>query len=782
MQRLGGLIWLLVVFGSVVTIAWHLQGGALLQTDIRSLLAEPPKSPWIEKAEDRLEQTITQRVLILVGHSSFDQASRAATILQDALVRSGTLAISDGAISDGATTDNSWHQALFTYRGALLSEVDRQALKAGETRSIVDNALAQLYSPFGMAEADLISKDPFFLFSRALLAPSRKGNRFHQSQGFTWVKGPDKTVHILLSFTLLGGAFEAAVQDRLVAAYSAAENLAKNDIADLQLLKVGAVFYAAEGLASGQREGSLFGTLSLIGVVLLTLLAFRGPRPLLFSLIAIGAGVLAGLAACLSLFGQLHLMALVFGAGLIGIASDYTFHYCCENLQTGDADRDGSTGKASTSRERCRAIAPGLTLGVISSCIGFLILATTPFPGLRQIAVFSGAGLVMAYISVIGLFPLIDKGGTSPDRKRLARWAALPDQIWHNPERSGWRWVLVLSLVGLCGLGGLSFQARDDVKALQSLPPDLSREEARMTALTGFDTSGQAYLIQGASESDALRREENVRETLKPLIRDGVLDAVQSLSQIIPSPDRQAENAGLIRRSLLGSSLGDLTSSLGMTISSEAYSLPKAPLTLDAIEGATLVETFRLSEGVHLMRLLGVTDSRPLQALADQSEDVFYLDRAAAISDLLQTYRHRAVWSLVLAVGVIGLFLATRYGPGKALMTLLPPLVALMATPLLLAVFGHAFSVIHALALVLVLAIGLDFVLFRRESYAGRIAAVDLANGLSAISTLLAFGLMSFSSMAALQSFGLTIAIGIALAYLFAPLSRPLGSEPSPPT
>ena len=57
-----------------------------------------------------------------------------------------------------------------------------------------------------------------------------------------------------------------------------------------------------------------------------------------------------------------------------------------------------------------RITLPGLSLSLATSCIGYLALAWTPFPALTQIAIFSAAGLVGAYLSAVCLLPALLKG------------------------------------------------------------------------------------------------------------------------------------------------------------------------------------------------------------------------------------------------------------------------------------------------------------------------------------------------------------------------------------
>jgi predicted exporter len=73
------------------------------------------------------------------------------------------------------------------------------------------------------------------------------------------------------------------------------------------------------------------------------------------------------------------------------------------------------------------------------------------------------------------------------------------------------------------------------------------------------------------------------------------------------------------------------------------------------------------------------------------------------------------------------------------------------------------------LALMLILGLGVDYGIFLREAPDRREGFAWLAVGLSAISALLAFGLLALSQTPPLHAFGLTMAIGMASVWLIAP-------------
>ena len=80
------------------------------------------------------------------------------------------------------------------------------------------------------------------------------------------------------------------------------------------------------------------------------------------------------------------------------------------------------------------------------------------------------------------------------------------------------------------------------------------------------------------------------------------------------------------------------------------------------------------------------------------------------------------------------------------------------------------------LALMLVLGVGANYAVFLREGAlraAADLGAVWTGVLLSAATTLLSFGMLGMSAMPALRSFGATLALGIAVSVLLAPIGMP---------
>ncbi|MGH6926894.1 MAG: hypothetical protein ACREEV_01155, partial [Dongiaceae bacterium] len=331
--------------------------GLELRTDLLALLPKEEQDPAFSAASDRIMQKVAGRVVLLIGSRDRAAARHAASEIEIALASAQVVA-PDGisASTDGAATLATFY---FPYRAALLTDRDRRALADNGGAAIADRALAQDYGVGSFADAKLLAADPFLLlptFLADLPVPSSRlvpdeGRLSVAADGITWV---------LLAGRLLGDPYELDTQDRLVSTLDAKIADLKTVDPSLAVQRTGAVFFARAGAKTGLAEASLLGSISLIGTVALLLVVFRHPLPLMLNVMTLLIGTGAALAVTLAIFGDIHVMTLLFGVGLIGVAVDYGLHYSTSAFDPG----------AGSPRERLFHVLPAITLGLLTTLIG----------------------------------------------------------------------------------------------------------------------------------------------------------------------------------------------------------------------------------------------------------------------------------------------------------------------------------------------------------------------------------------------------------------------------
>jgi predicted exporter len=508
---------------------------------------------------------------------------------------------------------------------------------------------------------------------------------------------------------------------------------------------------------------------SLAAVLLLVWLAFRSTRPILLVAASLAVGTAAALSVTAWIFGQVHLITLVFGASLVGVAEDYGIHYF--------ASRQAQPQLAP--HTLMRSLLPGLVLALATSVVAYMLLGMAPFPGLRQMAVFSATGLVATFLTSILWFPALDRGTVRSSRfasaisRSLARVPAFAFS-----RATGW---LLAAAALICIAGFWQLRTMDDVRQLQSSPPALVQAQIEVGRMLGIPSPAQFYLVRGRDAQEVLQREEALKTRLDALVAQGAVGGYSAVSNWVPSEARQREDAALTAR-VETALLAAASETLGERPARPAFAA--RPLTLQAwladpvSSGPRALWLGAIGKEVgSVVMLRGLSGTAQLPQLADAArglDGVLWVDKAAEVSGLLARYRmSMTVLLLAGTLAVLGALLA-RYGR-RAWRAWVPTIAAGMLTVAILSLAGQPFQLFNVLALLLLLGIGVDYGIFLAEHPSD--GSAWLAVVLGAASTWLSFGLLALSSTPALRAFGLTLLVGIALVWALSPWMRAPATE-----
>jgi predicted exporter len=760
-RGLFALIWLGVVVLAGGYLAGRVTDGLRFRTDLMALLPREEQDPVLQHANDAVSGALARRVVVLVGHAGRAQARDAALRLASDLAGTGLVEPIEGELD--ANRMARLGSLYFPHRHGLLADADRAVLVAGRGHDIATRALAQAYGGIGGIDAGLLRADPFLLLPSFFAAMPIPLSRLAPDDGMLSVAEAGIT-WVLVNVTLKGDPLELDTQERLVGAFDAAVAGLGQTYPGLQVKRLGAVFFAHAGARTAMAETSVLGLLGLGGTILLIVAVFRRAGPLLYNVLALGVGIGMGFASSLALFGELHVAALLFGTSLIGVAIDYGLHYsaCLFNAE------------ATPPRERLRQVLPGITLGLLTTLIGYGGLLLAPFPGLRQIAVFSSIGLIAAFLTVVLWLPWLDRGRPIGHGRRLCEAAGGLWVFWTGRRFRAARAALLILAAALGTAGLAHLHSDDDVRRLQSLSPDLLREQGEIQALIGAGTATQFLLVQAGDDEAALRIEESLADRLTGLRRDGVLAGYQMPTAFIPSAERQFYNRTLVRTALEEPLLAAQLAQLGLPTPIAGAEDGQPVLTLDrALEGAGLpfLRDLVLAPGLHIVALQGITRIDAVRSAVSGIAGVRLVDPVNDFSELLGKYRQRALVLAGFGAVAMLLLLVWRYGWRGGFWTMLPPATAVVLTPALLALTGQGITFFHAMALLLILSIEVDYAIFCAESTKEHRSVALVAIWLAVLTTLLSFGLLAFSSVRGVQSFGLTMLIGVSFSFLLAPLA-----------
>ncbi len=341
-------------------------------SDILALLPVENRDPVLQKAFRHMVQSAQQRLIVLVGADDWGEAGRAADRYLEALASHKNLLQPDEDLSPHAQQD--WLALFEKHRLVLVTSADEAALRSRSNQYWVDVALTKLYSPFGGIKPGAWQDDPFGLFGEWLQARARE-TPVRPRDGRLFV-GDGSRQYVVLPFTVRVPAFSMAAQAALTPLLDQARQAARNSDPRVEVVAAGVVLYASSAAEQARWELSTIGIGSLLGIVALIWLTFYSLKPIALIMLSVGVGCLGALSICWLLFERIHLLTLVFGASLIGGAQDYGVYFLCHRL--------GADKEPLDSHQLLRRLLPSLTLALVTTVVGYLALALTPFPGLQQ--------------------------------------------------------------------------------------------------------------------------------------------------------------------------------------------------------------------------------------------------------------------------------------------------------------------------------------------------------------------------------------------------------------
>ena len=753
--------WLvvLVVLGVQQVGQWRHQPP--IDTDILALLPQDAHDRLLSDVTRRIADANSRDVVVLLGSIDSATALRARAAFADALAKDPE----SGLLQPADTLDDWFEQArtfYAPYRDRLLTATQREALQQTAPDAWARQALASLYGPMGGPRLTAWLQDPLSLWpgwwqQQAKAAGLRLGeDGLLQADGQQWAA---------LRFSTRGSAFQLDGEAHIGALLQRAGKAATDAAPGLEIVQAGVPLHAEAAAVQANREINTIGWGSLAAVLLLVWLAFRSLRPILLVAVSLLVGCGVALAATVLVFGKIHLLTLVFGASLVGVAEDYGIHWF--------ASRQAAPRESRWSL--LRELLPGLFLALLTSGLAYLALAMAPFPGLRQMAVFSVVGLAAAFVTVILWFPWLDGGQVR--QTRFSCWLGNTLRRWPRIQGRGPLLLVLGAAVFLSAVGIARLHVDDDLRSLQSSPAALMQDQVRISRLLGMPSPAQFFLVQGRDAAQLLQHEEALTARLRTLERKGRIGSHRAISDWLPSPRQQQADAALSAQ-VEARVLARVSQVSGETLQRPAFS--STPITLQDFLASPASMPFRtlwlgrLGDGVASVVLVddlsqprGLAD---LRAAGTGLSGVRWVDRTEDFSRLLGHYRKLMSAMLLAGIALVFAALWWRYRQ-DAWRVILPTLLAGALTLALLGLFGQPLQLFNVLALMLLLGMGVDYGIFLLEHSGDPSAWVAVCVG--AASTWLSFGLLGLSATPALRAFGLTLLLGIGLVWLLSPLFRP---------
>ena len=652
------------------------------------------------------------------------------------------------------------------HRYQLSDRVDAEHFGAAALRSALEERLEGLAGGGGALEKRWLANDPTGETLHVLeqLAPPVQPRRV---DGVWFAR--NGAAALLLAQTRAPG-WDIEGQQRAIAALERAFAAARQDgVAQMRYSSPGAMSVASRTLIA--TDATRLSLVSIVLIFCILLWVYRSVPVVLLCFIPAATGLIAGIVAVSAWFGTVHGITLGFGATLLGEAVDYP-SFLLTQLRADET--------VSGARTRLR---PTLRMAILTTACGSLALLFANFPGLAQLGMLTMVGILTAGAMTYWVLPLWIPASMVRVSPAVQRTPA-PAPLLGRKVRRG---VVVVLAALVTTLSWNRPWFDDDVANMNPLPAALKDRDRELREALGAPDVRYLLVVSGPTLEDVLRRAEELRPELQRWVANGAIGGFDLVTDLLPSENTQAMRqaslpagprlAANLNEALVGLPFRPHTFDPFLTDVEDARH--GAALTLQAMAGNALgfkAESLLRRDGgadgvvdagwYAAIPLRGVTDPAAIAhgAAARGNAQVSWIDLRAESSQMMTAFRHRAM--LYAGFGAVLIWGVLTHGlrsAKQALRLMAPVLLAIALTAGTQVAVGAPLSVLHLVALLLVLGVGINYALFLARAAVAREDASRTLRTLAVVSstTLCAFGMLALSRIAVLQVIATTVCIGV---------------------
>ena len=737
----------------VSSIIYLLCGNRIkLDADLFNMTPSNTSSKVFTAADKAVSGSSGKNVAILVSNKDFDKARQAAIGAYEELKDNegfDSLVLFSDTSSFAPAMD-----FIYEWIPVLLDKQMQERLNDKTEREIfVQEQIESVYNPFAFVDLSRINQDPFLLgqgvLENFLQLIQDTGTNFSPKQDVLATNFEDNW-YILLNGTLsekgsgLGGG-----KNVIPLIYSVCQKY-END--GTRFVYSGTPFHSYHSSSKASLEISIISTVSLILILIILIITFKSLKPVLISMLSIFLALFTDFSTTHIVFGNIHVMTLVFGTCLIGSCIDYSIHYFIQ-WKFNNALQDGNQIRSNCIKS--------MSFALLSTEVCFVFLLFTPFTLLKQMAFFCLTGILSSFVTTICLYPMVK---LTPNRKdiyelKLVQYAekhkihAPLDKIIPS-VLAGFSLVVLIVTFGKFGIN-------NNISRLYQMQGRLKDDTILASKVMNF-TSSSWLILSADSQEELLELDEQVASQLEK----GFI----SVSKFVPSVKTQDES--FASYSALIPELPEIESTLGMSASDirefRAFykNAETKRLTVDS-DMPDFIKNFvnmlyigQVDDKFYSIVLpTNLDNAKKIVQIAENNPSVLYENKVQDINTQLDKLTTMIFVFLLVAMVIIGVVLLFFYSIKNVIRILITPVIGISFICAIFALTGRKIDFFCVTGMILVFGLGLDYIIYKvtnKGSMHENIAII-----LSFITTVLSFGTLSLSSFVPVQTMGLSIFLGL---------------------
>lgn len=743
-----------------------------LDADLFNMLPKPNVGKAMGVADERLTEKTAQNVFILVSHDDFSRAKETAEAVYNK-IKDSTGFKSVSLYSDmsmlGEMTD-----FIQKYKWNLLDEAAIEMLNSpGGAEAFAYDALSKVYSAFSFSSLSYLDSDPFMLgdytLQNYLRVAQESGTAMSPRDGVLATQYEGKWYVMISGILSAEGAALASSTNAIAQIYDACNPLEKDGI---RFVYSGTPFHSHESSNSASREITIISCVSFSVVIILCLLIFGTPLPIVCSLVSILISLITAFSVTRFAFGKIHLLTLVFGTSLIGSCIDYSLHYFV----------NWKANRKLTSGEKIRKhLMTGLLLSLLSTEICYFMLIFAPFNLLKQMATFSITGILSSFLTVVCFYPLLKL----PEKKREIKLLKFYRVATGRTKIIAGRVVTIAIFV--CTISTMAVlhknvRIENDLTRLYTMEGRLGDDTILAAKVLQYDPSGW-FIISGDNAEDVLVREERVGRDLLAFNAGKEKGGYMATSLFVPSKETQEKSRAASEKLLaiaeeqyemLGydaSFAADLRADFAA--SANNFVLPDNSDIPEYLMTAIGTEWLGEIDGKYYSIILpvSVTDEPSYHHIAGDDDNVYFENKMVEMARDLDKLTRTILTLFAVAYVVIFVVLRFFYSWRETFKIVSIPLMIVLVICTVFAVQNNALEFFSITGMILVFGLGLDYVIYmiendKRKSDSEEAKLEPFAILVSFVTTAVSFGALALSTFMPVHLLGTSIFLGLLTAFI----------------
>ena len=767
------LSWLIFHIGVIVllVISYSYESGKFaLDSDLFNMMPKPFEEESLKKANETLMQRLSKVAIVLSADKDFEKAKAGAERIYEKLNGSPhfvSVLLNTDTVDIKEITD-----FFYRYRFDLLDDDTVKAIENGGAEDFAQEAISRIYSPFTMLPLDNIDTDPFMLaehnLQKYLEVLEHSGTALRPKDGVLAAEKNGLWYVMIKTELSPKGAALASKDNGITEIYDICASIKAET--GTRCVVSGGTFHSHKSSNSASEEIKIISIISIVIVVLMLLLVFRSATPIMLSILSIFFSLFSAAALTFAVFGKVHLVTLVFGTSLIGSSIDYSLHYFVH--------ASGSTNLRSGGEIRSKLL-PGLTMAIISSSVCFLALIFAPFNLLKQMSLFSVTGLVSSFLTTTAIFPYVPL-----PKNRVVRGVTLFEKGFALAKKINGKAAIcamvALSLILLFAFRE-NFGIENDLKKLYKEEGELLENEKEAYSVISYAPVSW-YIVSGNDENEILKKEEELRERLKTIDKNG--DGVMSTSVFIPSVEKQLRSRAAVEKLLPFTEKQFETLEFeGNAAENFKNSFKDAEKTILSVNSNDFPSSIKEALSSYWLGKVKdkyysivipnfIVETKVFRSLSEESEGVYFVHKVEDINSDLDKVTTIVLEFFLAAYILMFIVLRFFYNTRQALKIISIPFIVITATAAVFAATNTRPEFFSVTGIILVFGLGLDYIIYTQENEKTKDPSEKrlepFAIFLSFFTTIVSFGALALSSFQPVHLIGFSIFTGLCAAYLAA--------------